>query len=85
MADRGVVCQKITLLSLTIHQNGIQLQLNPTGQDKIVDCTLNTKLLIDCMGNQSPIVQEIRRGQKPDGKSEFNYFFKFQFLKIIIF
>lgn len=31
------------------------------------DYAIASKLLVDCMGNQSPIVRQVRHGQKPDG------------------
>lgn len=63
----GTVCQRITLKSVELHINGVELILNPTNQEKEVDCRLSGHLLIDCMGHRSPIVQQIREGQRPDG------------------
>eukprot|EP00210_Caulerpa_lentillifera_P006796 g6495.t1 len=63
----GVVCQRITLRSVELHINAVELKLNPTNQEKQVDCRISARLLIDCMGHMSPIVKQVRQGQKPDG------------------
>jgi flavin-dependent dehydrogenase len=55
----GLVVEKLPLTNIWVHPNGIQVR----GTDK----ALAGKLLIDCMGHQSPIVRQIRHGQKPDG------------------
>jgi len=55
----GLVVEKLPLTNIWVHPNGVQVQ----GTDK----ALAAKLLIDCMGHQSPIVRQIRHGQKPDG------------------
>ncbi|KAG7670784.1 hypothetical protein Ndes2526B_g01462 [Nannochloris sp. 'desiccata'] len=55
----GLVVEKLPLTNIWVHPNGVQVR----GADK----ALAAKLLIDCMGHQSPIVRQIRHGQKPDG------------------
>jgi flavin-dependent dehydrogenase len=55
----GLVVEKLPLTNIWVHPNGVQVR----GTDK----ALAAKLLIDCMGHQSPIVKQIRHGQKPDG------------------
>ncbi|HBE16183.1 MAG TPA: FAD-dependent oxidoreductase [Cyanobacteria bacterium UBA11149] len=52
-----------------IHPDGVQLEANHqnpfTSQPSSI--TLTTRLLIDAMGHFSPIVQQARQGQKPEG------------------
>jgi flavin-dependent dehydrogenase len=55
----GLVIENMPLTNIWVHPNGVQVR----GTDK----AMAAKLLIDCMGHQSPIVRQIRHGQKPDG------------------
>ena len=55
----GLVMENCPLSNVWVHPNGVQVR----GQDKAIA----GKLLLDCMGHQSPIVRQIRHGQKPDG------------------
>lgn len=59
-AAGGLVVDNCPLSEVWVHPNGVQLR----GQDKMA---IAGKLLLDCMGNQSPIVRQIRHGRKPDG------------------
>jgi lycopene cyclase CruP len=48
-----------------VHTNGCALLIPGAGQGSTRQLT--GRLLIDCMGNASPIVGQMRWGQKPDG------------------
>jgi lycopene cyclase CruP len=58
----GKLLENTAFESAIIHSNGVELEVknkNPL--------TLTTRLLIDAMGHFSPIVQQARQGQKPEG------------------
>lgn len=59
----GVVLERTSLTNVSVHDNGVALNLSPGS----IFERLTTRVLLDCMGNGSPIVQQIRHGQKPDG------------------
>lgn len=59
LASGGVLFEQTPFTSATVHPDGVTL--NAGNQ------TLTTRLLIDAMGHFSPITQQARNGQKPDG------------------
>ncbi|GMH43080.1 hypothetical protein BSKO_11002 [Bryopsis sp. KO-2023] len=59
----GVVFERTSVGSVSIHENGVALDMASANES----VRLTTRILLDCMGNFSPIVQQIRQGQKPDG------------------
>ena len=66
---------------VAVHPNGVSLDIptaaspenaqakgsNGTQQQQEADGKITGRLLIDCMGNFSPIVRQARWGQRPDG------------------
>lgn len=60
----GLVIESTSLERVFVHPNGVQLRLQK-GTDP--PAAVAAKLLVDCMGNQSPIVRQVRHGRKPDG------------------
>ncbi|KAI5419164.1 uncharacterized protein LOC127074916 isoform X1 [Lathyrus oleraceus] len=56
----GVVFEGLSVSSISVYDDAAILKLSG---DKI----LSSRLIIDAMGNFSPIVKQIRRGRKPDG------------------
>lgn len=59
----GIIVESTSLSKVFVHPNGIQLRGKTDGKEIAV----TSKLLIDCMGNQSPVVKQVRHGRKPDG------------------
>lgn len=57
LAAGGKLLENSTFQGAVIHPDGILVETNEN---------LKTRLLIDAMGNFSPIVQQARQGQKPD-------------------
>lgn len=61
----GVVVEQSRLDAIWVHPNGISLRFQDfTNGNRMA---LAGKLFIDSMGNQSPIVKQLRHGKKPDG------------------
>ncbi|XP_009365089.2 uncharacterized protein LOC103954962 isoform X2 [Pyrus x bretschneideri] len=56
----GVMFEGCSVSGISIYEDAAVLQLN---EEKI----LSSRLIIDAMGNFSPIVKQIRSGRKPDG------------------
>uniref|UniRef100_A0A6M2ESR7 Lycopene beta-cyclase n=1 Tax=Populus davidiana TaxID=266767 RepID=A0A6M2ESR7_9ROSI len=56
----GVIFEGCSVSSISIYEDASVLQL---AEGNI----LSTRLIIDAMGNFSPVVKQIRRGKKPDG------------------
>eukprot|EP00271_Cylindrocystis_brebissonii_P005231 TRINITY_DN17188_c0_g1_i1.p1 TRINITY_DN17188_c0_g1~~TRINITY_DN17188_c0_g1_i1.p1 ORF type:complete len:622 (+),score=96.60 TRINITY_DN17188_c0_g1_i1:241-1866(+) len=56
----GVVLEKVGLTHANVYDDAVILQVD--GSEPLV-----SRLVIDAMGNFSPIVRQIRWGQKPDG------------------
>lgn len=59
----GTVYERMPLTSVLVHENGVKLTIASLDKSEPLTC----RLLLDCMGNSSPIVRQIRQGQKPDG------------------
>lgn len=59
----GIVVENFPLSNVWVHPNGIQLRSSSNNSSSAIAC----KLFIDCMGHQSPIVRQVRHGQRPDG------------------
>lgn len=55
----GELFENTPFASATVHPNGVAV----TTKDKLI----TTRLLLDAMGYSSPIVQQARKGKKPDG------------------
>ncbi|MEA5509344.1 FAD-binding oxidoreductase [Crocosphaera sp. UHCC 0190] len=55
----GTLLEKTLFNSASIHPDGVRVQAG--------EISIKTRLLIDGMGHFSPIVQQARQGQKPDG------------------
>lgn len=58
LSEGGTLLEHTAFKSATVHPNGVQLQT--TGDP------IRARLLIDAMGHFSPMVQQARKGQKPD-------------------
>ncbi|KAL8142740.1 hypothetical protein V2J09_015772 [Rumex salicifolius] len=56
----GIICEDCSVSSICIYEDAAILQL-ANGE------ILSSRLVIDAMGNFSPIVKQIRGGRKPDG------------------
>jgi len=67
----GLVIERKTLENVIIHPNGVQIRLRSGKKgdppSEPATAAVAAKLLVDCMGNRSPIVRQARHGQKPDG------------------
>ncbi|MEC4805156.1 MAG: FAD-binding oxidoreductase [Jaaginema sp. PMC 1079.18] len=59
LAANGKLLEETAFQSATIHPNGVKITTD--------NQTLTTRLLIDAMGNFSPIVAQARNGEKPEG------------------
>jgi lycopene cyclase CruP len=59
LAAGGTLLENTPFNAAVVHPNGVQVQAGET--------TLHTRLLIDAMGNFSPIVLQARKGEKPEG------------------
>lgn len=60
----GSLLERHSLRSVSLEQQACSLQLgSPGGESR----TVNTRLLLDCMGHNSPIMRQQRRGKKPEG------------------
>ncbi len=62
LAAGGVVRDNTPIQGVRIAPNGAAVELEGEGQGE-----LTARLLIDCMGNQSPISRQSRAGEPPDG------------------
>ncbi|GAB5036151.1 lycopene beta epsilon cyclase protein isoform 2 [Nannochloropsis oceanica] len=62
LAAGGVVRENTPIKGVKIASNGAAIELEGEGMEDITG-----RLLIDCMGNQSPISRQSRAGQQPDG------------------
>lgn len=63
-AAGGKVLDRHGLQQVWLHRQGVHLRMQDgSGAEAAVGCTL----LVDAMGNQSPIVRQVRHGRKPDG------------------
>ncbi|MEL6880089.1 MAG: FAD-dependent oxidoreductase [Cyanobacteria bacterium J06607_10] len=58
LTEGGTLLEQTAFQSATVHANGVQIQT--TGEP------IRARLLIDAMGHFSPMVQQARKGQKPD-------------------
>ncbi|XP_057786494.1 uncharacterized protein LOC131003943 isoform X2 [Salvia miltiorrhiza] len=56
----GVILESCSVSNISIYEDAAMLQL---ADGRI----LSSRLIIDAMGNFSPVVRQIRRGRKPDG------------------
>ncbi|MGK7938554.1 MAG: FAD-binding oxidoreductase [Crocosphaera sp.] len=59
LSAQGTLLENIPFTTASIHPNGVLVKGGET--------TLKSRLLIDAMGHFSPIVQQARKGKKPDG------------------
>jgi hypothetical protein len=73
-AAGGVVLDSTQLLGVEVRPDGAALRIagGPGGEGSgggggAGDRTLAARLVLDCMGHQSPIVRQVRWGVKPDG------------------
>ncbi|KAL4448357.1 hypothetical protein ABPG75_005576 [Micractinium tetrahymenae] len=75
-AAGGRVLERTALEGLWVHPDGVRLQLGCSGgssngstdqQQQQQQGSLTSRLVLDCMGHASPIVQQVRWGRKPDG------------------
>ncbi|XP_072995386.1 uncharacterized protein [Typha latifolia] len=60
ISSGGTVFEGKSLSSISVYDDITILQLN---DGEVLPC----RLVVDCMGNFSPVVRQIRRGRKPDG------------------
>ncbi|KAF2284898.1 hypothetical protein GH714_032155 [Hevea brasiliensis] len=56
----GVILEGYSVSSIRVYEDAAVLQL-------VEGNTLSSRLIVDAMGNFSPVVKQIRRGRKPDG------------------
>nr|GLL23034.1 uncharacterized protein LOC109187702 [Ipomoea trifida] len=56
----GVIFEGYSVSTINVYEDGVVLHLD---EGKV----LSSRLIIDAMGNFSPIVKQIRRGRRPDG------------------
>ncbi|KAG2500246.1 hypothetical protein HYH03_001824 [Edaphochlamys debaryana] len=61
----GSVYERTAIEGVTVTPNGASLSLRADGAEAA--SPLTARLVVDCMGHFSPIVRQIRWGQKPDG------------------
>eukprot|EP00798_Chlamydomonas_sp_ICE-L_P008360 gene8360-3440_t len=75
-AAGGKIFERAILEGVMVHSNGASLAVKSAsggggdaGQPPVLTYlnTVSTRLLVDCMGHQSPIVKQLRWGKKPDG------------------
>ena len=59
VAAGGTLAEQTAFQQARVHPNGVAVNAG--------DQTFNTRLLIDAMGHFSPLVQQARQGQSPDG------------------
>lgn len=59
LAAGGTLAEQTAFQQASVHPNGVAVSTR--------DATFNTRLLIDAMGHFSPLVQQARQGQTPDG------------------
>ena len=62
----GLVLESMPVSKVFVHPNGIQVRFGSSINGEPIEAMAG-KLLVDCMGNQSPIVRQVRHGKKPDG------------------
>ncbi|MFM1842402.1 MAG: hypothetical protein RLZZ490_1138 [Cyanobacteriota bacterium] len=61
----GILWENSAFQTVTIHPNGVKIQCtSPLTQGTK---TITAQLLIDAMGHNSPLVQQARQGETPDG------------------
>ncbi|MBW4520308.1 MAG: FAD-binding oxidoreductase [Scytolyngbya sp. HA4215-MV1] len=65
LAAGGKLFEETAFAGVTVHPNGVVVQSD--GAAPRAGQTLTTRLVLDAMGHFSPIVQQARQGQKPDG------------------
>ncbi|PRW45123.1 fad dependent oxidoreductase [Chlorella sorokiniana] len=75
----GVVLERTPLSGMVVHPNGVALQLADSNSGSSSNGAaagaaqsqqqqqLTARLVLDAMGHASPVVQQVRWGQKPDG------------------
>jgi hypothetical protein len=69
-AAGGLVVERAPLTAVWVHPNGVQLRLagdGAGGDGGDGERALAARLLIDVMGNGSPIARQARHGRRPDG------------------
>jgi len=64
-AAGGVVLEQTALKGITVHSDAAEV--NVFAASNADPKTITTNLVLDCMGNFSPVVKQIREGQTPDG------------------
>jgi lycopene cyclase CruP len=62
LAAGGQLLENTAFVGVTVHPDGAVVQGRNDAEQ-----TLSTRLVLDAMGHFSPIVQQARQGQKPDG------------------
>lgn len=63
LAAGGAVRDNTPIEGVRIHPNGAAVDVSGAGAEGAI----TARLLIDCMGNQSPISRQHRWGKRPDG------------------
>jgi flavin-dependent dehydrogenase len=66
-AAGGLVVERAPLSGVWVHPNGVQVRGEGDAAKGQPSFAVAAKLLVDCMGHASPIVRQIRHGQRPDG------------------
>ncbi|NER92053.1 FAD-binding oxidoreductase [Moorena sp. SIO3A2] len=64
LAAGGKLFEKTSFTQASIHPDGVSIGLKV---DQLEDTQVKARLLIDAMGHFSPIVKQVRQGQKPEG------------------
>ncbi|HAJ62934.1 MAG TPA: FAD-dependent oxidoreductase [Cyanobacteria bacterium UBA8543] len=65
LASGGQIYEKTAFEGAAIHPDGVQVEMSKSSDEAPV--ALKTRLIIDAMGNFSPMVQQARQGEKPEG------------------
>lgn len=66
----GILLENTPFKQIVIHPNGVSVnpsQPENSGENVIHQNSLTGRLFIDVMGHFSPLVKQVRNGQKPDG------------------
>ncbi|KAG5188184.1 hypothetical protein JKP88DRAFT_193455, partial [Tribonema minus] len=66
-AAGGVVMEQAAISGVSVRPNGASVAVATGPADKPVTSNVTARLVLDCMGNGSPMVRQIRWGRKPDG------------------
>lgn len=66
-SNGGLIIESARLDKIWVHPNGVSIRFKQSCSSTDETLALAGKLFVDSMGNQSPIIKQVRHGQKPDG------------------